>query len=390
MKSERWNAPAAARAFEIAGAVETVTPYGSGHINDTFLVVSVEGGRRDRNVLQRINHEVFRQPELLMENVERVTAHLSRKLVEAGTPDAPRRCLTLLAARSGGFLHRDAEGAFWRAYRHVDGARSWDVGSPARAREAAGAFGRFARQLMDLTGPRLHDTIPHFHDTPRRLSALQDAVAGDPLGRAKEARAEIDAYLSRETLAGALAGPMADGRLTERVAHNDTKLNNVLIDDVTGEGLCVIDLDTVMPGLFLFDFGDLVRSAANPAAEDERDLAKVVVDVPMFEALARGALEALAGSLTRFEKDSLVVSGKVLTYECGMRFLTDHLLGDTYFRIHRSGHNLDRARAQMALLRSVEEREEELGRLVESVAEAAGYDERVGQSASGASAPSRP
>jgi hypothetical protein len=165
---------------------------------------------------------------------------------------------------------------------------------------------------------------------------------------------------------------MADGRLTERVAHNDTKLNNVLIDDVTGEGLCVIDLDTVMPGLFLFDFGDLVRSATNPAAEDERDLAKVVVDVPMFEALARGALGALAGSLTRFEQDSLVVSGKVLTYECGMRFLADHLLGDTYFKVHRPGHNLDRARAQLALLCSIEEREEELGRLVEKVAKDVG------------------
>ena len=372
MRPGQWNAPAAARAFEIAGDVESVTPYGSGHINDTFLVVSADGPRRQRNVLQRINHEVFRQPEQLMENVARVSAHLSCRLADEGASDMDRRCLTLLAARSGGFLHRDADGGFWRAYRHIDDARSWDVGSPARAREAAGAFGRFARQLMDLTGPRLHDTIPHFHDTPRRLSALQDAVERDPLGRAKEVAAEIDAYLSRETLANALAAPMADGRLTERVAHNDTKLNNVLIDDITGAGLCVIDLDTVMPGLFLFDFGDLVRSAANPAAEDERDLAKVVVDVPMFEALARGALEALAGSLTRFEQDNLVVSGKVLTYECGMRFLADHLLGDTYFKVHRPGHNLDRARAQLALLRSIEEREDELGRLVERVAEDVG------------------
>ncbi len=372
MKPEGWNAQAAARAFEIAGSVETVTPYGSGHINDTVLVASADGPRRERHVLQRINHEVFHHPEQLMENVERVSAHLSRKLAEEGAPDADRRCLTFVAARNGGSLHRDADGAFWRAYRHIDGARSWDVASSARAREAAGSFGRFARQLMDLSGPRLHDTIPHFHDTLRRLSALDEAVGTDPLGRAKEARTEIDAYLARSALAGALIGPMADGRLTERIAHNDTKLNNVLIDDVTGEGLCVIDLDTVMPGLFLFDFGDLVRSAANPAAEDERDLAKVVVDVPMFEALARGALEALAGSLTRFEQDCLVVSGKVLTYELGMRFLTDHLLGDTYFKVHRPGHNLDRARAQLALLCSMEEREEELGRLVETVAEDVG------------------
>jgi len=358
---------AVAGAFALSGEVEGFERYGSGHINSTYTV-TLRGGAVPRVILQQINTSVFRDPEGLMANVGRVTRHLAGKL--AGAPDAGRRALSLVPTRDGADLHRDDGGDVWRAYTFIEGARSWDVlTSPRQAHEAAKAFGTFQRFLMDLPVPRLVETIPHFHDTTRRLERFAEVVAADRLNRAKDVSAEIAFVLSRETLAGSLTSLLASGVLADRVTHNDTKLNNVLLDDATGEGLCVIDLDTVMPGLLLWDFGDMVRTATNPVAEDERDASKVVADLAMFEALARGYLEAMGKDLTPAERDRLVLSGKLLTYECGMRFLTDHLEGDVYFRIHRPGHNLDRARTQFALLRSLEGNEERLSRLVESLAD---------------------
>jgi Ser/Thr protein kinase RdoA (MazF antagonist) len=358
---------AVARAFALPAEAEAFEPYGSGHINDTWAM-TLRGGPVRRVILQRINTAVFRDPDGLMANVARVTGHVSAKL--AGVPDAARRSLSLIPTRSGAGYHRDGKNRIFRAYPFIEGARSWDVlTSPRQAYEAAKAFGTFQRLLMDLPPPRLVETIPHFHDTPRRLARLREVVAADPVNRAKGVAAEIAFVLSREALAGILASLLSSGVLSERVTHNDTKLNNVLLDDATGEGICVIDLDTVMPGLLLHDFGDMVRTAANPVAEDERDVSKVVVSVPMFEALARGYLEAMGSDLSPPERDRLVLSGKLLTYECGMRFLTDHLEGDVYFRIHRPGHNLDRARTQFALLRSLEESEERLSRIVAVLAD---------------------
>ena len=357
---------AVARAFALPGEAASFEPYGSGHINDTWAV-TLRGGTAPRVLLQRINTSVFRDPEGLMANIARVTRHLAGK--SAGRPDAARRTLTLIPTVGGAAFHRDAAGRVFRAYDFIDGARSRDVlTSPRQAYEAAKAFGGFQRLLMDLPPPRLVETIPHFHDTPRRLSRFREVVAADPRNRAREAADEIAFVLSREELAGSLASLLASGVLAERVTHNDTKLNNVLLDDATGEGLCVIDLDTVMPGLLLHDFGDMVRTAANPVAEDERDLSKVVANIPMFEALAKGYLEAMGGGLLPVERERLVLSGRLLTYEVGMRFLTDHLEGDVYFRIHREGHNLDRARAQFALVRSLEAHEERLERVVERLA----------------------
>ena len=357
-----------ARAFALPGEAESFEPYGSGHINDTWAV-TLRGGTARRVLLQRINTTVFRDPEELMANVERVTRHLAGKL--AGSPDAARRSLTLIPTADGAAFHRDAAGRVFRAYTFIEGARSWDVlTSPRQAYEAAKAFGAFQRLLMDLPPPRLVETIPHFHDTPRRLERFREVVTADPRNRARAAADEIATVLSREVLAESLASLRASGVLAERVTHNDTKLNNVLLDDATGEGLCVIDLDTVMPGLLLHDFGDMVRTAVSPVAEDERDLSKVVASVPMFEPLAKGYLEAMGSGLLPAERERLVLSGKLLTYECGMRFLTDHLEGDVYFRIHREGHNLDRARTQFALLKSLEEKEELLSRLVERISAA--------------------
>ena len=357
-----------ARAFALPGEAESFEPYGSGHINDTWAV-TLRGGAARRVLLQRINTAVFRDPEGLMANVERVTRHLAGKL--AGSPDAARRSLTLIPTADGAAFHRDAAGRVFRAYRFIEAARSFDVLTSTRqAHEAAKAFGTFQRLLMDLPPPRLAETIPHFHDTPRRLARLREVVAADPRNRARGAAGEIAFVLSREALAESLASLRASGVLAERVTHNDTKLNNVLLDDATGEGICVIDLDTVMQGLLLHDFGDMVRTATNPVAEDERDLSKVVASLPTFEALAQGYLEAMGSVLSPAEQERLVLAGKLLTYECGMRFLTDHLEGDVYFRIHREGHNLDRARTQFALLTSLEEMEETLVRLVERVSAA--------------------
>lgn len=366
MKTDTRHLVPAAAAFAFPGRPVAFTPWGNGHINETWAV-ALEGGAVGRAILQRINTEVFRDPDALVANVTRVTRHLAAKL--AGSPDASRRALTLIPAKSGSEFHRDADGCVFRAYEFVEGARSWDVlSSPRQAYEAAKAFGTFQRLLSDLPPPRLAETIPHFHDTPRRLVRFREAVARDVRNRAAGVTREITFVEEHEPLANSLASLAVAGLLAERVTHNDTKLNNVLLDDVTGEGICVIDLDTVMPGLLLHDFGDMVRTGANPVAEDEPDASRVVASVPMFEALVRGYLEAMGNILSPLERDRLVLSGMVMTYQQGMRFLTDHLEGDVYFRIHRDGQNLDRARTQFALVRSLEEREEELSRLVARVA----------------------
>ncbi len=340
-------------------------PYGNGHINDTFAVSCDQGGATVRYIVQRINDAVFRAPLAVMENVERVTTHLRECAVALGMSQPSRRVLTLVRTRTGAAWHVGGDGHVWRCYVFIEGARSWDVlQTPAQAQEGARAFGRFQRLLASYAGPRLHETIPRFHHTPSRLAALAAAVATDPCNRAAGAAAEIAAALAHAPLAGALLEHHEAGSLPERITHNDTKLNNVLLDDASGEGMCVLDLDTVMPGLSLYDFGDMVRTATNPVPEDHPDPSAVRVALPMFAALVRGWVEGAGDALLPLEHELLVTAGKLLTYECGMRFLTDHLQGDTYFRVHRPGHNLDRARTQLALLRSLEESGDDLERLV--------------------------
>jgi len=237
------------------------------------------------------------------------------------------------------------------------------VQSTAQAFEAAQAFGRFQGLLADLPAPRLHDTIPDFHHTPKRFAALLDAISVDTANRAARAMPEIEFALRLEPITPVLL----DANLPERVTHNDCKLNNVLLDDTTGAAVCVIDLDTVMPGLALYDFGDMVRTTTSPAMEDERDLSKVTMQFPMFEALARGYLASAGGFLTAAETDLLAFSGKLITFEIGLRFLTDYLRGDTYYKVHREAHNLDRCRAQFQLVRSIGQQEEPMQRLVDSI-----------------------
>jgi Ser/Thr protein kinase RdoA (MazF antagonist) len=356
------NVEAAARSFAIEGEFAGAAPYGSGHINDSYSVVFRLNGAASRYILQRINYHVFKNPVALMENIERVTAHLGAQV--AGRPDRYRRVLTLVPTRAGGALHIDDNGDYWRAYVFIDGATTYDsIKSPGQAFQAAKAFGEFQRMLADLPAPRLHDTIPDFHHTPKRFAALQQAIAADAVGRVSSARPEIDFALARQPLTRVLL----DAGLPERVTHNDTKINNVLLDDATGEGTCVIDLDTVMPGLAGYDFGDMVRTATCPAPEDEQDLSKVHMQFPLFEALARGYLSSAGGFLTPAEKESLAVAGKLITFEIAIRFLTDYLSGDTYFKVHRPGQNLDRCRCQFKLLQSIEQQEDQARELLHSL-----------------------
>jgi hypothetical protein len=362
MTKLKHDVHAVVRQFEILGEFCSAEPYGSGHINDTYCAVFQQAGVPVRYILQRINHSIFKNPVALMENIQRVTAHLATKI--AGETDATRRVLTLVSTRAGKAWHVDAEGNHWRVYLFIEKARTYDaVESAEQAFKAAQAFGQFQKLLADLPAPRLHDTIPDFHHTPKRFAVLEQAIAADVAGRAKLAKAEIEFALAHK----AVTSVLLDANLPERVTHNDTKFNNVMLDDATGEGICVIDLDTVMPGLALYDFGDMVRTTTSPAKEDERDLSKVQMQFPMFEALVRGYLSTAGGFLTKGEKQMLAFSGKLITFEIGIRFLTDYLAGDTYFKVHRDGHNLDRCRTQFKLVESIEQQESKMNQLVEAI-----------------------
>ncbi|MGB6974410.1 MAG: aminoglycoside phosphotransferase family protein [Terracidiphilus sp.] len=352
----------AARRFAIEGELVSAEPYGSGHIHDTFCVEFVCGGARRRVIMQRMNERIFCDLPGLMENIERVTTHLSAKV--ADEPESERRALKLIPTREGATWHRDEAGGAWRAYWKIERARTVDaVSGPEQAFEAAQAFGRFQQLLADLPAPRLHETIKDFHHTPKRLAALQRAIAADAAGRAKTAETEIAFALAQEPMTRVLL----EAGLPERVTHNDTKINNVMLDETTGEGLCVIDLDTAMPGFAPYDFGDMVRTATSRTAEDELDLSKVRMEFELYEALLRGYLTTAREFLTEKERRLLAFSGRLITFEIGMRFLTDFLAGDTYFKVHRDGQNLERCRTQFALARSIGKQEERMNRLAETL-----------------------
>jgi len=341
--------------FDMRADFVDAQPYGSGHINDTYCAWYDQAGLRIRYIHQRINHNIFKDPVALMENVERVTAHSLARLMDVNHPEARRRTLTVIPSIDGKPYAMDREGNYWRTYPFIERARGYDeLRTNLQAEQAAKAFGEFQKLAADLGGPRLHETIPNFHHTPKRLQALEEAIEADVAGRARSCQAEIEFALSRAADCRRVTDLIAAGVIPERVTHNDTKLNNVMLDDATGAGVCVIDLDTVMPGLSLYDFGDMVRTGTNAALEDETDLAKVVARPGMFAALAEGFLAGCGDALNEVERAHLVAAGQVMTYEVGLRFLTDHLQGDVYFKIKRPGHNLDRARNQFALLRSLE------------------------------------
>ena len=359
--------PAVAAAFPLHGLYVEGVPYGSGHINDTFAVTMDQAGRSVRYIFQRINDRVFKNVPALMENIQRVTSHMARSVPSTGPVDS-RHALTLVGTRGGDAWHRDASGAAWRCYLFIEKARTYDlVENPRQACEAARAFGEFQRSLVDLPGDRLHETIPAFHDTRARFETFRRAAAADRSGRAREVQAEIEFAMAREPMSDVLLDLVARGEVPERITHNDTKFNNVMLDDATARGVCVIDLDTVMPGVALYDFGDMVRSATNAAAEDERDVAKVAMRMDIFEGLLTGYAASAGVFLNPVERAHLAFSGKLITYEIGLRFLTDHLEGDVYFKIKRPGHNLDRCRTQFALVASIERQESAMQSLADRI-----------------------
>ncbi len=352
--------------FALEGHVTEAVPYGSGHINDTYCVrVDSSDGKVRRYIFQRINHRVFQNIEGLMDNIDRVTRHLRNKLTANAEADAARQALHLVPTRDQKTYARSDGGEYWRVYDFIEGASTYDVcRGPDQAYEAAKAFGRFQAMLVDLPGPRLVETLPYFHHTPRRLEALRQAIQKDARGRHAEVQHEIAFCEARAKEAGVIVEAMEQGRLAERTTHNDTKLNNVLIEDRTGRGLCVIDLDTVMPGSVLYDFGDMVRTFTPTAAEDETDLEKVMLDMNIFDGLAEGYLTATGEFLTPAERQYLVCAGKLITFTIGIRFLTDYLAGDVYFKIARPRQNLERARTQFKMVSEIEARQKEMERRV--------------------------
>ena len=355
------------RRFGLRGHMREVAALTGGHIHDTYLVTYVDGSSRRHFVHQRINQHVFRDPARLMDNVERVTDHLRFRLERERSVPVARHVLTLVHAGDGRAYCIDAAGAYWRTYLYIDGARTRAaIDSTVLARSAAAVFGHFVRLLADLPGPRLHETIPHFHDSPWRMEQLRRAADSDICGRVAAARAEIDFAFENEAIVHMLSG-LPRGTLPERVVHNDTKIDNVLFDAVSDEALCVIDLDTVMTGRVVYDFGDLVRSAASASGEDVRELSQVYLRLSVFEGLVQGYSDALKSLLTELERDLLASAGKLVAFEVGIRFLTDYLEGDVYFKTQRAQHNLDRTRNQFKLVRSMQEKEPEMNAIVRRI-----------------------
>ncbi len=336
----------AADQFDIEGTLIECVPYGSGHINDTFCALYRQEGKDRRYILQRMNKSIFTDPVGLMENISNVTGWLRKKIEENGG-DPSRETLNLVKTKEGKDFYVDSEGEYWRVYFFIEGATSYDqVEEENDFYQSAVAFGHFQGLLADYPAQTLHETIPNFHNTVDRFGKFKTALAKDVMGRASSVQEEIQFVLDRETLAHTFLDMQEKGELPLRVTHNDTKLNNIMIDHETGKAICVIDLDTVMPGLSVHDFGDSIRFGASTAAEDEKDLSKVSFDLHLYEVYTKGFIEGCGGALTEKELEMLPMGAIVMTFECGMRFLTDYLEGDHYFKVHREGHNLDRCRTQ--------------------------------------------
>lgn len=322
--------------------------FGNGHINDTYRVTLKNG---KFCLLQKINKNVFKMPFELMENVSRVCDYIANK-----TSDR-RRSLHLVKTKEDTLYYIDVEGDFWRMYEYITDSLCLDKAeTPEDFYQSAVAFGEFQNNLADFDATTLYEVIPNFHNTVSRYKDFHKAIEENKSGRANECKKEIEFYLAHEKMAGEIVDKLASGELPTRVTHNDTKLNNVMLDAKTRTALCVIDLDTVMPGSVLYDFGDSIRFGASSADEDEKDLSKVYMDLDLFEAYTKGFLSACGKSLTEKEKEMFPIGAIMMTLECGMRFLTDHLNGDTYFRISREGHNLDRSRTQMTLVADMEKK----------------------------------
>lgn len=349
--------------FKIKGSFVSAEKYGEGHINDTFLVKTTE----TEYILQRVNNTVFKKPWEVMENISKVTGFMAKQIASCGG-DTERETLTIVKTLNEEDFYIAEDGRLFRMYVFIDNATCYQIIENAEVfYRAARAFGKFQKMLKDFPADELHETIVNFHNTVDRYRIFKEAIEQDKVNRLESVKAEVEFALAREKDAGIIVDALSDKKIPLRVTHNDTKLNNVMIDDETGIGVCVIDLDTVMPGSMLYDFGDSIRFGASTAAEDELDLNKVTMDLNLFSEYTRGYLEELGDSITEEELKLLPMSAKLMTLECGVRFLTDYLDGDNYFKIHREHHNLDRARTQFKLVWDMERKMDEMNEIVENI-----------------------
>ena len=341
--------------------ISTIKNYGNGHINDTYCT------EKPRHILQRINTNVFKNPDELMQNIENVTEFLRNKIIE-NYGDPERETMTIIKTTDGKNYYEVDQDNVFRLYKFISGTKTIESGASQKDMYSAGkGFGKFTKMLDDFPIDTLFETIKDFHNTPKRVEALKDAIEKDIAGRRRYIEGEIEFALEKSNFAATVTKGLANGEIPLRVTHNDTKINNILFDEKSGEALCVIDLDTVMPGSMLYDFGDALRIGASTAAEDETDLSKVHFDETIFKAFAKGYIGEVKDVMTKREAELFAFSVKLMTYECGIRFLTDYLNGDTYFKIHRENHNLERARNQFKLVEEIEKKEDVLGTIVKEI-----------------------
>lgn len=352
--------------FQIEGNVISVERYGEGHINETYLAVIEENGKQVNYILQKINNKLFTNVDGLMNNIKSVTEYNRAKIIErGGNPD--RESLSLVYTRDGKSYYYSKElDGYFRMYIFITNAVAHQkVTNPDQFYQSAVAFGEFANLLAEFDATNLYEVIPNFHNTVSRFNNFSKSLELDKFDRAKLVKDEINFVLERKAYCSKIVDLLASGEMPTKVTHNDTKLNNVMLDETTHKPVAVIDLDTIMPGSICYDFGDSIRFGCNTGAEDEKDLSKVNFDIDLFEYYTKGYLTALGDSVTKVEKDNLAFGAILMTYECGMRFLADYLDGDIYFRTHREGHNLDRARTQFKLVKDMESRFEEMNKIVD-------------------------
>ena len=374
MKNTINNVNELVNAFVFDGEFVKSAQLFDGHINNTYVFDFEKDGETNRYLVQELNTYVFKQPEALMENVMGVTEHIRKKVIERGG-DVKRECLQVFPAKDGKPYYIDSEGKFWRCYNFITDAHSYpNVDCAETFCNAAKAFGEFQRTLADYPSETLVETIPNFHNTVSRFADFKKAVADNLSGRADQVKDEIEFVLAREKDCSVLLDLLNAGKLPLRVTHNDTKLNNVLFDNETNKGICVVDLDTVMPGLSLYDFGDSIRFGANTASEDEKDVSKVTLNLEYFKAYTYGYLSEAGESLTKEEINQLAFSAKLLTFECGMRFLGDFINGDVYFKTEYPEHNLVRSRTQLELVADIEQHLPEMQKIVEDCCKELGIE----------------
>ncbi|NEU07025.1 aminoglycoside phosphotransferase family protein [Flavihumibacter sp. R14] len=361
--NEKYDLPEIVSQFQVKGTISVVKPHGSGHINDSFHLQNAQAGSPDY-LLQRINSAIFKDVPGLMENIYKVITHLKSKLAEIPGSNPDNEVLTLVKTADSKFYYKDTQGNYWRMYHYLKDTRSFDViEDNSLGYEGGRAFGRFQAQLIDLDINSLCETIPDFHNISKRVNDFKQAIASDPVGRKQHIQAEIDFLSSRAEHLIQLSRDVVEGATTKRITHNDTKFNNLLLDQMN-RVQCVVDLDTVMPGYLAYDFGDAIRTLINSASEDEKDLDKIRLNIPLFESYIRGYLEQASEFITPEEVRSLSAGMLILPYMQSIRFLTDYLNGDTYYKIHFPEHNLQRSRAQTQLFRQIEGNLSELEEII--------------------------